>query len=73
MRLHFKIKTSRKALPFDHLPLLTGTIHKWLGQNNEHGDVSLYSFSQLEGGNASPKYAHLGDLGFWLPIEPYWN
>lgn len=54
MRLHFKIKTSRKALPFDHLPLLTGTIHKWIGRNNEHGDVSLYSFSQLEGGKASP-------------------
>jgi CRISPR-associated endoribonuclease Cas6 len=30
--------------------LLTGTIHKWLGINKEHGKVSLYSFSNLENG-----------------------
>ncbi|WP_159519546.1 CRISPR-associated endoribonuclease Cas6 [Sunxiuqinia indica] len=34
--------------------MLTGTIHKWLGWNEEHGKVSLYSFSQLEGGKATP-------------------
>lgn len=50
MRLHFKIKTSKKVVPFDHQLLLTGTIHKWLGNNEEHGEISLYSFSQLEGG-----------------------
>jgi len=37
-------------IPFNHQPLLTGTIHKWLGNNNEHGKISLYSFSQLIGG-----------------------
>ena len=50
MRIHLKIKTTNKIVPFDHQPLLTGTIHKWLGWNNEHGNVSLYSFSWLEGG-----------------------
>jgi len=54
MRIHLKIQTSNKIIPFDHQPLLTGTIHKWLGWNEEHGKVSLYSFSQLEGGKATP-------------------
>jgi CRISPR-associated endoribonuclease Cas6 len=55
MRIHLKIKTTNEVIPFDHQPLLTGTIHKWLGWNHEHGEVSLYSFSQLEGGKATTK------------------
>lgn len=54
MRIHLKIHTTNKIIPFDHQSLLTGTIHKWLGWNDEHGKVSLYSFSQLEGGKATP-------------------
>lgn len=53
MRLHLKIKSTNEIIPFDHQPLLTGTIHKWLGWNDMHGQVSLYSFSQLEGGKAT--------------------
>ena len=52
MRVHLKIQASNKVIPFDHQSLLTGTIHKWLGWNDEHGKVSLYSFSRLEGGIA---------------------
>ncbi|WP_430973915.1 CRISPR-associated endoribonuclease Cas6 [Sunxiuqinia rutila] len=54
MRIHLKIKTTGELIPFDHQPLLTGAIHKWLGWNNEHGRVSLYSFSRLERGRATP-------------------
>ncbi|MDD4227549.1 MAG: CRISPR-associated endoribonuclease Cas6 [Mariniphaga sp.] len=50
MRIYIKIQTTSKTIPFDHQPLLTGTIHKWLGWNNEHAKMSLYSFSQLSGG-----------------------
>ena len=50
MRAHLKIHSTDKIVPFDHQSLLTGTIHKWLGWNNEHGKVSLYSFSQLTDG-----------------------
>jgi len=54
MRIHLKIQMQNKVIPFDHQSLLTGTIHKWLGWNDEHGKVSLYSFSQLEGGKPTP-------------------
>jgi len=53
MRIHLKIDSKENTIPFDHQPLLVGTIHKWLGWNKEHGKVSLYSFSQLEGGVAT--------------------
>lgn len=51
MRIHLKVAKSRKIIPFNHQPILTGVIHKWLGENKEHGKVSLYSFSQLTSGN----------------------
>jgi CRISPR-associated endoribonuclease Cas6 len=52
MRIHLKIPVSNQIIPFDHQPLLVGVIHKWLGWNEEHGKLSLYSFSRLEGGKA---------------------
>lgn len=58
MRIHLRIKTANKVIPFDHQPLLTGAIHKWMGWNNEHGEISLYSFSQLEGGKATKNGLH---------------
>lgn len=50
MRLHIRIKPGNQIVPFNHQHLLTGVVHKWLGWNQEHGDLSLYSFSRLEGG-----------------------
>ena len=50
MRIHLKIKSNNQIVPFNHQHLLTGVIHKWLGRNKEHGQVSLYSFSRLAGG-----------------------
>ena len=52
MRVHLKISTSKEIIPFKHQHLLVGTIHKWLGINKVHGEISLYSFSLLENGKA---------------------
>lgn len=53
MRIHLKISGSRELIPFNHQHLLTGVIHKWIGRNEEHGKLSLYSFSRLERGEVS--------------------
>ncbi len=53
MRVYLKIKTDGHIIPFDHQVLLTGVIHKWLGWNDVHSEISLYSFSRLEGGKAN--------------------
>lgn len=48
MRLHLKTTPNIKPIPFNYQQKLTGTLHKWLGENNmEHGEISLYSFSWL--------------------------
>ena len=47
MRIHIKTTPSKQTINFNHLHLLTGTIHKWFGQNNFHDNISLYSFSHL--------------------------
>jgi len=52
MRIHIKTTPSKQTLDFNHLHLLTGTIHKWFGENNFHDDISLYSFSHLMGAKA---------------------
>lgn len=55
MRIHLKIKSTKGIIPFDHQPLLVGCLHKWLGWNDLHGNVALFSFSRLEGGKATPE------------------
>lgn len=49
MRLCVRISKVDSVIRFDYQSLLTGCLHKWLGENNvEHGKVSLYSFSFLQ-------------------------
>jgi CRISPR-associated endoribonuclease Cas6 len=50
MRLHVTLSSDEKPVPFNHQPQITGAIHKWLGINDVHDAVSLYSFSWLQGG-----------------------
>jgi CRISPR/Cas system endoribonuclease Cas6 (RAMP superfamily) len=49
MRIHVKTTPAKQPIAFNHLHLLTGTIHKWFGMNEFHDEVSLYSFSGLYG------------------------
>lgn len=49
MRLHIHTTPNTSSIPFNYQQKLTGTLHKWLGENNEeHGEISLYSFSWLQ-------------------------
>lgn len=50
MRIHLKIYSGNIIIPFNHQHLLVGTIHKWLGWNDLHGNVALFSFSRIEKG-----------------------
>ena len=60
MRIHLKIYSENKTIPFNHQHLLVGAIHKWLGCNNLHGNVALFSFSRLEKGEATKTGLKLG-------------
>ena len=61
MRLHIKTSSNKELVPFDHLPFLVGAFHKWLGANEVHGDLSLYSLSWLKGGKGSGKGLSFSD------------
>ena len=50
MRLYLKLYAKDCVIPFEHQHLLVGCIHKWLGWNDLHGELSLFSFSRLSGG-----------------------
>ncbi len=50
MRLKLKLSKNKTTIPFDYQQKLVGTIHKWMGRNDEHGKQSVFSFSQLQSG-----------------------
>jgi CRISPR-associated endoribonuclease Cas6 len=53
MRLNLTLSPNETPVPFDHLHRLTGTLHKWLGPDNDlHDGPSLYSVGWLKGGQA---------------------
>lgn len=53
MRLYLQLSPSREPIPFNHINILAGALHKWLGPNDEHDGLSLYSFSWLGGSRAT--------------------
>ncbi|KGN92591.1 CRISPR-associated endoribonuclease Cas6 [Porphyromonas canoris] len=52
MKIKLSISGNNSFVPFVHQPLLVGTIQKWLGDNEWHGNKSPFSFSRLRGGRA---------------------
>lgn len=53
MRLHLSLTTNRQPVPFDYQQRLVGTFHKWLGKNEQHDGLSLYSLSWLSQGRVN--------------------
>lgn len=66
MRLQLQLTPNIQPVPFNHLHQLTGTIHKWLGQNDIHNGLSLYSFGWLHGGEIRKD-------GLTFPRGTQWN
>jgi|SRR5690625_2645286 len=51
MRLLLTLSPSSQMVPFNHLPELVSTFHRWVGRDNSvHDGISLYSFGWLRGG-----------------------
>lgn len=50
MRIYLKTTPNNQPVPFDYQQKLIGCLHKWLGNNELHDKMSLYSFSWLLGG-----------------------
>ena len=50
MRIHLMLSKNTEPVDFNYQQKQVGTIHKWLGINDLHDQMSLYSFSWLKGG-----------------------
>jgi CRISPR-associated endoribonuclease Cas6 len=50
MRIQLTLSKPRYDVPIEYHTKLTGVFHKWIGLNDLHGEISLYSFSSLLGG-----------------------
>jgi len=55
MRVHIQFSKPTEIVPFNNQEVLTGAFHKWIGKNNIHDKISLYSFSRLNGGRINEK------------------
>jgi len=49
MRLHILFTKNDEIVPFNYQQLLIKTFHRWLGHNEIHDTISLYSLSWLKG------------------------
>lgn len=47
MRIHLKTTRNKEVVPFNYQHKIVGVLHKWLGSNDLHDKISLYSFSWL--------------------------
>lgn len=53
MRIHLKLTPNTETVPFNYQGHLVQRFHEWLGENNVHDDLSLYSLSWLWNGKSS--------------------
>jgi CRISPR-associated endoribonuclease Cas6 len=50
MKFRIDLSPNTEVVPFDYMHKLTGVFHYWLGPNDLHGVLSLYSIGMLQGG-----------------------
>lgn len=55
MRIYFHLSPNTEPVPFNYQPALVGALHRWLGENELHDDISLYSLSWLANGHVRRK------------------
>lgn len=66
MRLRLFLTPACEPVPFTYPYWLAGVLHRWLGRNDWHDGLSLYSFGWLQGGR-------LGKDGLYFPKGAFWT
>ncbi|MBE2190369.1 MAG: CRISPR-associated endoribonuclease Cas6 [Candidatus Kapabacteria bacterium] len=66
MRLYLSLTPTNTIVPFDYQYLLLGKFHDWLGVNEFHDKISLYSFGWLSGGNVKGKGIEFRNGANWF-------
>lgn len=71
MRIFIKTSANTTIIPFDYQQKMLGVIHKWLGSNEIHDKISLYSFSWLLNGAMVEKRGYTFPKGATFFISFY--
>ena len=67
MRIHIRTTPNVKTVPFEYQKNLVGTLNKWIGgDNDEHGKMSLYSFSWLKNGKRAGEGLDFSNGARWF-------
>ena len=66
MRLILKLTKNQSVVPFNYQRHLVGAFHKWIGENQIHDDISLYSLSWLMGGKIVKEGYHFKYGAEWF-------
>ncbi len=64
MRIHLKLTPNKEPVPFNYQENLTGAVNKWMGKNQDHDKISLYSFSWLTKGKTVKNKTGIKNLNF---------
>lgn len=70
MRIYLKTSPNTEPVPFNYQVALVGALHKWLGQNEHHDVISLYSLSWFTGGKSMKKHLDFPSGGVFFISSP---
>lgn len=65
MRIQLVLSPNIKPVPFSYLPDLRQALHTWLGPNDIHDELSLYSIGWLSGGEKIGHHLHFPQGATW--------
>lgn len=71
MRVYLRLSPNTEACPFDYQSKLVGCLHNWLGENQVHDRLSLYSMSWLTAGRVVKKrFLDFAEGAVWFISSP---
>lgn len=71
MRIHLKIHSQGKIIPYNHQHLLTEAIHRWAGiEPGSSGLPAMFCFSNLKVQDYSERGLHLGEYTSFFIASP---
>ena len=71
MRIYLKLTPNTEKCPFNYQQNLVGAFHKWIGKNDIHDQLSLYSMSWFSPGkNIKGKYLNFSEGATWFISSP---
>jgi len=74
MRIYLTTTANIEPVPYNYQASLVGALHKWLGANEEHDRISLYSLSWLyngRGGKSGLSFPEGGGFFISSPSEDF--